>query len=75
MARNVFIGTDVRDQRIEHARNKPIKPKTDVTTDEIDNGIKETQRRSRNVAIQTQDRDLNGSIILMLLAGFWDMTK
>ncbi len=75
MARNVFIGTDVKDQRIEHARNNPIKPKTEMTTEEIDNVLKETQLHNRNVAIQTQDRDLNGSIILMLLAGFWDMTK
>lgn len=75
MARNVFIGTDGKDQRIEHARNNPIKPKTEMTTEEIDNVLKETQLHNRSVAIQTQDRDLNGSIILMLLAGFWDMTK
>lgn len=50
-----------RIREMEYARNNPIKPKTEMTTEEIDNVLKEAQLHNRPVSIQTQDRDLNGN--------------
>lgn len=58
-----------RIREIEHARNNPIKPKTEMTTEEIDNVLKEAQLHNRPVAIQTQDRDLNGNYYPDIIGG------
>ena len=40
-------------KEIERKRNNPIKPKTEMTTEEIDNVLKEAQLHNRPVSIQT----------------------
>lgn len=58
-----------RIREIEHARNNPIKPKVEMTTEEIDNVFKEAQLLNRPVSIQTQDRDLNGNYYPDIIGG------